>query len=97
MLYLTIKDKNKQMKFTAQGAVIQETYQGELNEGDEIYIRLDGTNRLAVQFDPSMQESYVYCPNKSFCFTIPSARELKMGYAPNAFQGETHTICVREK
>ena len=59
MLYLTIKDKNKQVKYTAQGAVIKETYQGELNAGDEIYIRLDGTNRLAVQFDPSMQESYV--------------------------------------
>ena len=96
MLYLTIKDKNKQVKFTAQGAVIKETYQGEFGEGDEIYIRLDGTNRLAVKLDPSMQESYVYCPNKSFCFTIPSARELKMGYAPNAFQGKEHTICVRE-
>ena len=96
MLYLTIKDKNNQMKFTAQGAVISETYQGELNEGDEIYIRLDGTNRVAVKLDLSMQESYVYCPNKSFCFTIPSARELKMGYAPNAFQGDKHLIIARE-
>ena len=78
MLYLKITDKNKEIKFTAQGSVIKEIYQGEFSEGDEIYIRLDGTNTFAVQLDESLQESLIYCPNKSFTFTIPNARELKM-------------------
>ena len=72
-MYLQIKDKNKTVKFETKGREIKTTYQGELNEGDEISIRLDGTNTIAVQLDASLQESFVYCPNKSFTFTIPSA------------------------
>ena len=96
MLYLKIIDKNNAVKFTAQGDVIKTTYAGEYSEGDKIQIRLDGTNTLAVQLDKSLRESFVYCPNKSFTFTIPSVRELKAGYAPDAFQGETHEIAARE-
>ena len=96
MLYLKITDKNKAVKFTAEGSEIKEIYNGTLCESDAISIRLDGTNTLAVRLDPSMQESLVYCPNKSFTFTVPSARELQMGYAPNAFQGAEHLISVRE-
>ncbi len=96
MLYLKIVDKNKNMKFETQGSVIKETYYGKFSEGDEIYIRLDGTNTLAVQLDPNLQESLVYCPSKSFTFIIPTTRELQMGYAPNAFQGEMHEIRARE-
>lgn len=87
MLFLKITDKNKNIKFTRQGTTLCETYEGELSEGDQITIRLDGTNTVALKLDQSLQESLVYCPNKSFTFTIPSARELKMGYAPSAFQG----------
>ena len=96
MLYLKITDKNKEIKFTAKGSEIRETYHGELSEGDEIYIRLDGTNVLSIQLDSTLKESFIYCPNKSFTFTIPSARELKMSYDPNAFQGEKHPIVARE-
>ena len=77
MLYLKITDKNKAVKFTAEGNEIKEIYNGTLCESDAISIRLDGTNTLAVRLDPSMQESLVYCPNKSFTFTIPSERELR--------------------
>ncbi len=96
MLYLKIVDKNKNMKFETQGSVIKETYYGKFSEGEEIYIRLDGTNTLAVKLDETLQESYVYCPNKSFTFIIPTTRELQMGYAPNAFQGDKHFIVARE-
>ena len=95
-MYLQIKDKNKAVKFETKGSEIKTTYQGELNEGDEICIRLDGTNTLAVQLHSSLQESLVYCPNRSFTFTIPSAKELKMGYNPTIFQGDEHLIVARE-
>lgn len=96
MLYLKITDKNKEIKFTARGSEIREIYHGIFNEGDEIYIRLDGTNTLAVQLDESLSKSHIYCPNKSFTFTIPTAKELQMGYAPSAFQGDKHLIIARE-
>ena len=96
MLYLKIFDKCNNVKFEAKGSEIRAIYYGEWKEGDEVSIRLDGTNVLAMQFDETLQESYVYCPNKSFTFTIPNARELQMGYNPQAFQGDTHLICARE-
>ena len=96
MLYLTISDKNKVVKFTAKGCAIRETYTGELCTGDKISIRLDGTNMLAVQLDPGLKETFIYAPNKNFTFTIPSITELKMAYAPNAFKSEKHPIFARE-
>ena len=96
MLYLKIIDKDKHLKFTAKGSEIKEVYNGEFYEGDQIRIRLDGTNFFAVQLDDTLKESFIYAPNKSFTFTIPSERELQMGYVPNAFQGKKHIIFVRE-
>ena len=70
MLYLTIIDKQNNLKFSAKGNKICETYIGEFYEGDRISIRLDGTNTLAVKLDEMVQESFIYCPNKSFTFHI---------------------------
>ena len=96
MIFLTITDTSGKEKFSAQGEVIRTEYQGVLIAGDKIKIRLDGTNTLAVQLDPTLQESLVYCPNKSFSFTIPTLRELQACYAQNAFQGDKHLIVARE-
>lgn len=49
-----------------------------------------------MRLDSSLSESYVYLPNKSFSFKIPSEKELCAGYAPNAFCGNEHIISVRE-
>ena len=65
-------------------------------QGDKIQIRLDGTNTLALQLAPTLQESLLYCPNKSFTFVIPSAVELEAGYPPNVFRGNSHLISARE-
>ena len=54
-MYLQIKDKDKAVKFETKGSEIKTAYQGELNEGDEICIRLDGTNTLAVRLEASLQ------------------------------------------
>jgi len=96
MLFLKIVDKNKQLKFQKQGRIIQTEYFGELVEGDKICVFADGTNIISVQLDESLQESFLYLPNRSFTFTIPTTRELQMGYAPTAFQGDRHKIFVRE-
>ena len=96
MLYLKIIAKDGREKFEAQGERIEETFAGTLEEGDKIKIRLDGCNYIAVKLDESLKESIVYVPMKSFTFTVPNARELKMAYAPNAFQGERHSLSVRE-
>ena len=96
MLYLKIIDKNNNVKFETRGVQIQETYLGDLLEGDRILIRLDGVQMFAIKLDETLQESLIYCPNRSFTFTIPTQLELKMGYNPNAFQGSKHIISARE-
>ena len=96
MIFLKITDKNNNLKFETKGQRIEAEYQGEFCAGDEIVIRIDGANTVAVRFDESLQESFLYVPNRSFTFKIPSERELQMGYAPTAFRGDKHVICARE-
>ena len=96
MLYLKILDKDKKIKFSIKGTNIKQVYDGTFCEDDEITVRLDGVNYLAVQFDENLKESFVYVPNKYFKFTIPSKRELQMAYPPNTFSGDKHLISARE-
>ena len=96
MIVIKITDKDGTEKFSAKGAVINAEYRGEFVEGDTIKIRLDGTKTVAVRLDPTLQESFLYLPNKSFTFAIPSKREREACYAPTAFQGKAHPITARE-
>lgn len=96
MLYLKVMDRTGNIKFSAEGYDINVEYCGVFAEGDKIRILLDGTRTIAVKLDATMQESFIYVPNKCFEFTVPCERELKMGYAPNAFCGDTHKISIRE-
>ena len=57
MLYLEIKEKNGKVKFNAKGSEIKKVYKGEFNAGDQIYLRLDGVDTVAIKFDEKMQES----------------------------------------
>ena len=96
MLFLEIRSKIGELKYETKGADITVEYNGAFEEGDRIKIRLDGVNTIALRLDSTMQESLIYVPNKSFTFVIPTARELKMGYAPGAFQGDKHILSARE-
>ena len=96
MIFLKILNNQGEIKLSEKGYFIKSEYLGELNEGDKIQIHLDGANAIAVQFDDSLQESFLYLPNKSFTFTIPSKRDLQMGYNPQCFQGNRHLLFVRE-
>ena len=96
MIFLKITSPSGEEKFSAFGAEICEEFIGSLNSGDKIQVRIDGSSVIAIKFDKTLAESFLYLPNKNFTFTIPSERELKMGYSPEAFKGEKHLITARE-
>ena len=96
MLTLKIIGKDGSVKAEYKGMSIEATYNGELTDGDKIKVSLDGCDHIAVKLDETLAESIVWVPNKSFEFIIPTAHQLKMGYDPKAFKGDTHVIRVRE-
>lgn len=96
MIYLKIVTKEGKRVFEKNGSIINEIYRGRFSEGDKILIRLDGVNYFGVKLDQTMKESLIFSPNKSFIYTIPSERELHLGYAQGAFKGEEHKIFIRE-
>ena len=96
MIFLKIVNSKGDIKFSAQGSTISESFIGELESGDKIQVKVDGSSVVAVQFDKTLSESFLYLPNKTFTFVIPTERELKMGYSPDAFKGEVHLITARE-
>ena len=96
MLTLKIIAKDGSVKAEYKGMSINAAYNGELTDGDKIKVSLDGCDHIAVKLDETLAESIVWVPNKSFEFVIPTAHQLKMGYDPKAFKGDTHLISVRE-
>ncbi len=96
MLTLKIIGSDGAVKFEQKGMNIDACYKGELTEGDKIKVSLSNCDFIAVKLDETLAESIVWVPNKSFDFPIPTAHQLKMGYHPNAFKGDTHKITVRE-
>ena len=96
MLTLKIFASDGKLKFEQSGMNIDTTYNGLLQEGDKIRVSLSNCEFIAVQLDPTMKESIVWVPNKSFDFIVPTAHQLRMGYDPMAFKGEEHHIVVRE-
>ena len=96
MIFLEVIKADGQVVFSKKGSEINEEYHGELVCGDKIKILVDGTNVIAVKLDKTLKESYLYLPNKSFTFVIPSERELKMAYEPGAFGENVHFISARE-
>ena len=96
MLTLKIIGADGAIKAEHKGMDIKAVYNGTLAEGDAIKVSLDGCDHIAVKLDETLAESIVWVPNKSFEFKIPSPHQLKMGYHPSAFKGDTHVITVRE-
>ena len=96
MLTLKIIGSDGAVKFERKGMKIEACYKGELTEGDKIKVLLSNCDFIAVKLDETLAESIVWVPNKSFDFPIPTERQLKMCYHPNAFKGDTHVISVRE-
>ncbi len=96
MLTLKIIGSDGAVRFEQKGMSIDACFKGELKEGDKIRVSLSNCDFIAVKLDETLAESIVWVPNKSFDFPIPTAHQLKMGYHPDAFKGDTHVIKVRE-
>ena len=95
IIYLKVIDKKGRLKYKEQGKNLTVTYKGEFAEGDKIRVDITEGEFVAVKLDPSMSESIVHIPNKSFIFEVPTG-VLIAGYAPGAFAGDEHVICARE-
>ncbi len=96
MLNLKITDAKGEVLFERSGMNISEVYEGELAPGSNIHVSLKNCEFIAVKLDPTLAESIVWVPNKSFDFVIPAANVLRACYAPGAFSGTSHPISVRE-
>ena len=96
MLTLKIIGRDGAVRLEKKGMSIDELYEGQLCEGDKIKVLLSNCEFIAVKLDPTLAESIVWVPNKSFEFEIPTAHQLKMGYHPDAFASNSHRITVRE-
>ena len=96
MLNLKITDAQNNSLFERSGMTISDTYTGKLEAGYNIHVSLQNCEFIAVKLDPTLAESIVWVPNKSFDFVIPAANVLRACYAPGAFSGDEHPISIRE-
>ena len=96
MLTLKIIGKDKETKGIWRGHSINVNFLGELSEGDKIKVLLDGCDFIAVKLDNTLAESIIWVPDRNYEFIIPSPREIKGCYNPEAFSGDNHIISVRE-
>ena len=96
MLTLKIINTEGTVVFERKGMSIDACYEGKLNPGDKIRISLDNCEFIAVQLDPTLRESIVWVPNKSFEFIVPTDFQRRSCYNPDAFQGDVHPLRVRE-
>ncbi len=94
MLTLKIYDINNSVVCCESGEQIEFTFNGEFREGHTICVDMKDTEFIAVQFDETMKESIVYVPNHTFTFTVPYDN-LMVGYAPEAFKGDSHVLRAR--
>ena len=96
MLTLKIMDTKGEVLFERKGMNIEATYEGVLEPGYKIRVSLNSCEFIAVKLDPTLAESIVWVPNKSFDFIVPDMAQRRACYAPGAFAGETHPMTVRE-
>ena len=96
MLTLKIMDTKGEVLFERKGMNIEATYEGVLEPGYKIRVSLNSCEFIAVKLDPTLAESIVWVPNKSFDFIVPDMAQRRACYAPGAFAGESHPMTVRE-
>ena len=96
MLTFRITDAGGQLLFERTGMTIAETYCGKLEAGYKLSVSLQNCEFIAVKLDPTLEESIIWVPNKSFEFIIPEKKVRAACYAKEAFEGDSHPISVRE-
>ena len=85
-----------EVKFKAYGFEIDERYSGVYEEGDKWRCEMDFGGFLKLKLDETLCESIVLVPDGVFEFRIPFGNERSACYAPGAFAGDSHRVCVSE-
>lgn len=83
---LAIVDGEKELKLY---------YNGAYSEGDKIVFTFDSNKYVYVNIGENIAESLIYAPEAEFEYSIPIGEKLT-AYHPEAFQGNSHIITVRE-
>ncbi len=96
MLTLKVLGKDGAVRFETRGYEIDAVYPHAYSEGDKIVVSMSEGTFIALQLDPTLRESVVAVPKRRFEFPIPTGEELKKGYHPDAFRGDSHRLIVRE-
>jgi len=95
IITLKIVSKDNEEKFFEKGIEINTCYDKEFEPGDKICISTNDTEFIGVKLDETLAESIIYIPSKRLEFTVPFG-DLKAGYDPQAFEGNSHRIRVYE-
>ena len=96
IINLKLLSENGEVKFKAYGEDIDEHFRGEYAEGDKWRVELLDTEFVKLRLDETLAESIVYVPDGTFEFAVPFGYERSACYAPKAFVGDDHRICVSE-
>ena len=96
IINLKLIRENGDVKFKAYGNEIDEHFHGEYELGDKFRIELCDSEFVKLKLDPTLAESIVYVPDGTYEFAVPFDRERDACYAPGAFGGDDHRICVSE-
>ena len=96
MLKLDIIDKFGTKKASASGNKIDYTIDCNLTTGDKIRVFADSTNYLFIKLNENVKESLVYLPNRAFCFTVPTQKQIESCFNKETFLKNQTIISVRE-
>ena len=96
IINLKLLRENGDVKFKAYGNDIDEVFSGEYEEGDKFRIELCDGEFVKIRLDRTLAESIVYVPDGIFEYIVPFGKERRAGYAPEAFDGDSHRITVSE-
>ncbi len=95
MINLKIVGAKQNEKLNISANVIDTVYNDGFEKGDKIVIALKDIQYVAMKLDDTMEEAFVYCPNKWFEFEVPFGEE-KVCFNPESFLGTNQRIKVRE-
>ena len=95
MINLKILGDDGCVKFEAEGRKIEAVYNAKYVEGDKIELTLKDCERIAIQLDETLKESFVYITGGKYVFPIPSGQKAR-AYHPDAWNKEVNVLRVRE-
>ena len=96
IINLKLISESGECKFKAYGEEIDERYSGVYELGDKWRVELCDGNFVKLKLDETLGEAIVYVPDGTYEFNIPFEVERAACYAPGAFDGDSHRVCVSE-